>query len=111
MTEGSVSDPSNVEIAAEGRKECARDQCYRLFNRQRSIHQIIGGGKGTLSAVVDPFKLQSSQCLLPCYCHSRSIQQLFCLQVVVILWLLSVVGSFFTFFTLAYIGMLFFHSS
>ncbi|KAG6523669.1 hypothetical protein ZIOFF_013534 [Zingiber officinale] len=39
--EGAPSDPSHELIAADRRM----DQCYRLFNRQRSLHQIIGGGR------------------------------------------------------------------
>lgn len=47
LMEGTALASLNGEIAAEGRMDGAMDQCYRLFNRQRSIHQIIGGGNGT----------------------------------------------------------------
>ncbi|XP_064954847.1 reticulon-like protein B16 isoform X2 [Musa acuminata AAA Group] len=159
--EGSVSDPSNGEIAAEGRKESALDQCYRLFNRQRSIHQIIGGGKGATIAwflfersglsflticsdillilIVIQFARANSAVLLDkqlqplpelvlseemvnnaaasfrvkinnmlMMAHDITLGKDFRIffQVVVILWLLSVVGSFFSFFTLAYIGII-----
>ncbi|CAL9047365.1 reticulon-like protein B16 [Musa acuminata AAA Group] len=177
--EGSVSDPSNGEIAAEGRKESALDQCYRLFNRQRSIHQIIGGGKAAdvilwkrrwisiavmigatigwflfersglsflticsdilLILIVIQFARANSAVLLDkqlqplpelvlseemvnnaaasfrvkinnmlMMAHDITLGKDFRIffQVVVILWLLSVVGSFFSFFTLAYIGII-----
>ncbi|OAY79969.1 reticulon-like protein B16 [Ananas comosus] len=49
--DSSAQDASNGEITVDSRKERSSDQCsssaagYRLFGRQRSMHQIIGGGK------------------------------------------------------------------
>ncbi|KAJ4764285.1 Reticulon-like protein [Rhynchospora pubera] len=51
--EGGAKERSNGEIAmADARKEGSTDQCssscnrgYRLFDRKRSIHQIVGNGK------------------------------------------------------------------
>ncbi|KAG6527503.1 hypothetical protein ZIOFF_009606 [Zingiber officinale] len=54
--EGAPSDPSHELIAADRRM----DQCYRLFNRQRSLHQIIGGGRV-------PFPLTLEQAFRCCY--------------------------------------------
>jgi hypothetical protein len=53
--EGVAKDRTNEEISmADARKEGSTDQCsfssnggYRLFDPKRSVHQIVGDGKGT----------------------------------------------------------------
>lgn len=56
--DSSAQDASNGEITVDSRKERSSDQCsssaagYRLFGRQRSMHQIIGGGKGNFIAQI-----------------------------------------------------------
>lgn len=53
--EGGAKDRTNGEIAmTDARKEGSTDPCsssgsggYRLFDRKRPIHQIVGDGKGT----------------------------------------------------------------
>ncbi|XP_010921131.1 reticulon-like protein B16 [Elaeis guineensis] len=184
--DSSSQDLSNGEIGVDSRKERSLDQCassgtagsgYRLFDRQRSIHQIIGGGKAAdvilwkrrwisvgvigvatvawllfersglsflticsdilLILIVIRFIQANSAVLLNkqlqplpelvlseemvnnaaasfrvkvnnmlMMAHDITLGKDFRLffQVVVFLWLLSVVGSFFSFFTLAYIG-------
>ncbi|XP_008782644.1 reticulon-like protein B16 [Phoenix dactylifera] len=184
--DSSSQDLSNGEIGVDSRKERSLDQCassatagggYRLFDRQRSIHQIIGGGKAAdvilwkrqwisvgvivvatvawllfersglsflticsdilllliviqfiransavyLNKQLQPlpelvlseemvnnaaasFRVKVNNMLM--MAHDITLGKDFRLffQVVVFLWLLSVVGSFFSFFTLAYIG-------
>ncbi|WOK95861.1 hypothetical protein Cni_G04568 [Canna indica] len=169
-----IASESNGEIGADGPME----QCYRLFNRQRSMHQIIGGGKAAdvilwkrrwisiavmiaatcawfifersglsflticsdvlLILIVIQFVRANSAVLLDkqlqplpelvlseemvnnaaasfrvkinnllMMAHDITLGKDFRIffQVVGILWLLSVVGGFFSFFTLAYIGI------
>ncbi|XP_072976674.1 reticulon-like protein B16 [Typha angustifolia] len=181
--DGSAQDSSNGEVAVDARKERSADQCssssggYRLFDRQRPIHQIIGGGKAAdvmlwkrrrvscgvvmvatiawllfersglpflticsdilLILIVVQFIWAKSAALLDkqlkplpelvlseemvnnaaasfrvkvnnmlMMAHDITIGKDFRLffQVVICLWFLSVIGSFFSFFTLAYIG-------
>jgi hypothetical protein len=53
--EGGAKERTNGEISmADARKEGSADQCssssnggYRLFDPKRSVHQIVGDGKGT----------------------------------------------------------------
>ncbi|XP_042456352.1 reticulon-like protein B16 isoform X1 [Zingiber officinale] len=173
--EGAPSDPSHELIAADRRM----DQCYRLFNRQRSLHQIIGGGRAAdvllwrcrwvsiavvsaatiawllfersglsflticsdvlLILIVIQFVWAKSAVLLDkplqplpelvlteemvndaavsfrvkfnnllMMAHDITLGKDFRIffQVVGMLWILSIVGSFFSFFTLAYIGII-----
>ncbi|KAK1312313.1 Reticulon-like protein B16 [Acorus calamus] len=185
--EGNSRDACNLEInGGEGRGEqCSNRPCslgtvgsvYRLFDRQRSMHQIIGGGKAAdvllwkrwgisfgiivvatiawllfersglsfllissdvllilivvqfvwgniavllkkqlqplpelvlseemVNSAAASFRVKINNMLL--MAHDITLGKDFKLffKVVVCLWLLSVVGSFFSFFTLAYIG-------
>ncbi|ONK67946.1 uncharacterized protein A4U43_C05F5500 [Asparagus officinalis] len=181
MENNSAQDHSDGEMSVESRKsldQSAQVSCgYRLFDRQRTIHQIIGGGKAadvilwkqhqisfgviivatvawllfeysglsflTISSdilliliVIQFIRANSAVMLnkqlkpLPelvlseemvnnaaasfrgkmnnmlLMAHDITLGKDFRLffQVVAFLWLLSVIGSFFSFFTLAYVG-------
>ncbi|XP_070681011.1 reticulon-like protein B16 isoform X2 [Malus domestica] len=111
---------------------------YRLFGRQESVHNCLGGGRDVLLILVvllflcanyadfrnkqlqtlpelvvseemvhnvaASFRVKINNVLL--MAHDITLGKDFRLffKVVVCLWLLSVIGSFFSFFTLAYIG-------
>ncbi|XP_042456353.1 reticulon-like protein B16 isoform X2 [Zingiber officinale] len=136
--EGAPSDPSHELIAADRRM----DQCYRLFNRQRSLHQIIGGGRAadvllwrcrwvsiavvsaaTIAWPLQPlpelvlteemvndaavsFRVKFNNLLMMAHDITLGKDFRIFFQVVGMLWILSIVGSFFSFFTLAYIGII-----
>lgn len=55
MMESNLQDVCNIEGNVDARKDRSPEPCsssvpvgagYRLFNRQRSIRQIMGSGKG-----------------------------------------------------------------
>ncbi|XP_058075327.1 reticulon-like protein B16 isoform X5 [Magnolia sinica] len=139
-------DQCNIEATGDARRERLLDKSnsftsvssgYRLFDRQRSIRQIMGGGKDVLLILVvfrfvqvnsavflnkhlqplpelvlseemvnnaaASFRVKINYVLL--MAHDITLGKDFRLffKVVVGLWLLSVIGSFFSFITLSYI--------
>ncbi|KAK4403453.1 Reticulon-like protein B16 [Sesamum angolense] len=113
---------------------------YRLFGRQASVHQMMGGGKDVLLILIillflkanyavfrkkqpktlpelvlseemvnnaaASFRVKINYMLL--MAHDITLGKDFRLffKVVIALWLLSVIGSLISFFTLAYIGII-----
>ncbi|XP_026425423.1 reticulon-like protein B16 isoform X3 [Papaver somniferum] len=144
----SLQDPCNLESSGDARRDRILDPgtCssssntgYRLFDRQRTIHQIIGGGKDVflilivyqflranyaafvnnrqvpplpelelseelVNSAAASFRVKINHMLL--MAHDITLGKDFRLffKVVACLWLLSVIGGLFSFFTLAYIG-------
>ncbi|RZC82556.1 hypothetical protein C5167_045341 [Papaver somniferum] len=136
----SLQDPCNLESSGDARRDRILDPgtCssssntgYRLFDRQRTIHQIIGGGKvyqflranyaafvnkqvpplpelelseELVNSAAASFRVKINHMLL--MAHDITLGKDFRLffKVVACLWLLSVIGGLFSFFTLAYIG-------
>ncbi|KAJ8649785.1 hypothetical protein MRB53_002808 [Persea americana] len=142
-----TQDLCNIEDSGDAGRERSPEHCssstavdsgYRLFDRQRSIRQIMGGGKDILlilivfqfvranSAVLlnkqlrplpelvlseemvnnaaASFRVKINYVLL--MAHDITIGKDFRLffKVVVALWLLSVIGGYFSLFTLVYFG-------
>ncbi|XP_020550871.1 reticulon-like protein B16 isoform X5 [Sesamum indicum] len=80
---------------------------YRLFGRQASVHQMMGGGKDVLLILIVLLFLKANYAVFRKK-QPKTLPELVLSEemVVIALWLLSVIGSLISFFTLAYIGII-----
>lgn len=64
---GSSSSDSDDDLDIKSAATAAKAKIYRLFGREKPLHKVLGGGKGT---VISMTVTMNSKCLLLCL-HSR----------------------------------------